>query len=79
MARNWDWISEMDLPKAAPERLKKRDELVRRLQEDLAEDQLIYREEDTVVYECDGLHDKVRRAVHVVLHCLKFLLRLEPE
>ena len=45
----------MDLPKAAPERLKKRDELVRRLQEDLAEDQLIYREEDTVVYECDGL------------------------
>ena len=45
----------MQLPSPQPERLARRDELVARLLDQLAPDQVIHRPEDLVVYECDGL------------------------
>ena len=45
----------MQLPQPHPDRLAKRDELIRRLRTILDEEQIIDRPEDRVAYECDAL------------------------
>ena len=45
----------MQLPQPDPERLKRRDELLKCLYKFLDEEQVIHRQEDLIVYECDAL------------------------
>ena len=57
----------MRLPEPKAERLAKRPDLLRRLQEILGEDQLIHRPEQLAVYECDALSAYRQRPMAVVL------------
>ena len=57
----------MKLPDPVGARFEQRDELVRRLVGALGQDQVIYRDEDLVVYECDGLSAYRQKPMAVVL------------
>ena len=57
----------MNLPAPRPERLARRTELVRRLGRMLDEGNLLHRDEDLVVYECDGLAAHRRTPLAVAL------------
>jgi glycolate oxidase len=57
----------MNLPRPVPERLKRREPLLRRLRQLLRPDQLIHRGEDLVAYECDALSAYRQRPMMVAL------------
>jgi len=57
----------MQLPEPLPERLARREEVVRALQVVLPADAVLHRPDDLVVYECDGLFAARQRPMAVVL------------
>ena len=57
----------MQLPQPRPERLQKRQELIRRLLDNFQEDQVIHHPEDLVVYECDAMSAYRQQPMAVVL------------
>ena len=63
----------MQLPPPSQKRLQQREELVRRLRELLGDpDQVIYRPEDLVVYECDALACNHVTVLGIQIKCLGF-------
>ena len=57
----------MQLPEPHPERLERRQELIRRLHAQFDETQVLHQPEDLVVYECDALSAYCQQPLAVVL------------